>query len=492
MDINPRLVDKIVSQQSNNIYKESFYDFFCNVAFPAIFPSKQIKTSKSTEILCAVAEIVSKGTKGWHRVIVNIPPGLMKSTILSAALPAWHIGRNASERIFGISNTDKLVTRNVGWTKLIMKSQKYNKIFPDIIINKDTENHIKTSVGGERQGFSTLGNITGERCDFLIPDDYMSSIMIRSEAERTKALKNWDEAFYERVDKLTGKVLIIEQRLSIFDLTGYLSRTRPGQYKVISLPAYFENETTIEIGNKKFYFEKNELLSPYLTWEEIEIKRNSVVDPETGIANGKEVFFAQYMQNPLAKTQDRVNMDWFQPFEISKVPYMKFERVVVSVDSAQKPNEINDPSAFLKFGIVNNSKFLIDCYCERKVYPETREELIKFCLNGHKATDLIIEDANTGSSLLQEFIKENRLYDVRIIPIKHKGINKEIRFDTATGNFADKSYYFPRDATWYPDFENELMQFPKGRHDDMVDCLGQFANWYKDQNTIFEYFTMCV
>jgi len=487
MEINDRKINNIIEEKKNKIYKENFYEFFSNVAFPSIFPNKQLLPSKSTRILCKIAEATSKKKPGFRKVIVNIPPGLMKSTIVSAALSAWHLGRNPAERIFGVSNKDKLVTRNVGWTKLIMESKKYRDIFPDLLITKDTENHIKTSLGGERQGFGTLSRVTGERCDFLVPDDFISSDMIYK-ADGTSALKAWDESFYSRVDKVSGSILIIEQRLGVNDLTGYLTRTRPGEYLAISLPAYFEERTVIVVDDEEFVFEKDELLSPdYLPWHEINSLMNRVVDPETGIANGKQVFFAQYMQNPVADGGNMVDINWFQPFRISDVSSMKFDRVVVSVDSAQKPNEINDPSAFLKFGIIGKSKYLIDCYCERKVYPETKEGLIAFCNDGHRTTDLIIEDANTGSSLLQELPNEHKLYGITIIPISHGGIKKEIRFLTATGAFSNRSFYFPKDATWYPNFESQLMQFPKGRHDDMVDCLGQFAHWHIELERFFDY-----
>lgn len=491
--MDKRKIDEFYKKTLNQIYREDFYAFFRDIAFPAIFPNRELKEAKSTLILCAVAQAVSLGKDGWKKVIVNIPPGLMKSTILSAGLPAWTIGRKSSERIFGVSNTDELSKRNTAWTKQIMKSPRYQEVFPNITLIKDTETHFKTVEGGEKQGFSTLGNITGQRCDLLIPDDYMSFNMILSQAENERALKQWDGGLYSRIDKINGRILIVEQRLDIKDLTGYIKRTRPDEFKIISIPAYFEKETIIDIDGKEFYFAENELLSPeYLPQHEIDSLKNRVVDPETKIANGKQVFLAQYMQNPIADGGNMVDIEWFQNCKLSDIPAMQFDMVAVSVDSAQKPNEVNDPSAFLKFGIKGNYKYLIDIYCERKVYPETKENLIAFCHRGHKATHLIIEDANTGSSLLQELPNDNRMRGVNIVPISHGGIKKEIRFLTSTGSYADKSYFFCKDASWYPAFESELLQFPKGSHDDMVDCLSQFAKWHTDFTSMLDYWCMVV
>jgi predicted phage terminase large subunit-like protein len=150
----------------------------------------------------------------------------------------------------------------------------------------------------------------------------------------------------------------------------------------------------------------------------------------------------------------------YTPFNLVKIrefSNMKFEIVVTSVDSAQKPNEINDPSAFLKFGIIKDTKFLGDHYCEKKVYPETKENLINFCNKAPRTTYLIIEDANTGSSLIQELPLDERMQGIRIIAVSHGGIKKEIRFLTATGAMSAGKTHFPKDAPWYSSFENELI-----------------------------------
>ncbi len=37
--------------------------------------------------------------------------------------------------------------------------------------------------------------------------------------------------------------------------------------------------------------------------------------------------------------------------------------------------------------------------------------------------------------------------------------------------------FLPKDAPWHGDFLDELLAFPKGRHDDQVDSVSQFLNW---------------
>ena len=37
--------------------------------------------------------------------------------------------------------------------------------------------------------------------------------------------------------------------------------------------------------------------------------------------------------------------------------------------------------------------------------------------------------------------------------------------------------HIPEQASWLPEFQTELLQFPNGRYDDQVDSLSQFLRW---------------
>ena len=37
----------------------------------------------------------------------------------------------------------------------------------------------------------------------------------------------------------------------------------------------------------------------------------------------------------------------------------------------------------------------------------------------------------------------------------------------------------PAEAAWLADFQTEVVNFPKGKHDDQVDSMSQFLNWVK-------------
>jgi predicted phage terminase large subunit-like protein len=399
------------------------------------------------------------------------------------AFPAWILGKRPYEKVFGISNKEKLSNRNTAMTRQIMQHPQYRSMFPEVKITKDTETHFKTSQLGERQSFTTMGGITGEGANYLIFDDYMSAHIVMSDAERTRALELFDTAFKNRLNnELEDVRIIVEQRLHPKDLTGYLL-SQNGKYEHLCLPAEFSRPNTFIRGDFKKDVVAGEVLNPVrLPKSLLDEYREKVVDEETGVANGKQMYCAQYLQSPIVEGGNMVDIKWFKRFDLSSAPFMEFDSVVVSADTASKATELNDPSAFLKFGIKGNFVYLLDIYNKRAEYPDTKRNLINFCNSGYQANTLLIEDANTGSSLIQELRRET---NIGIVPISHGGIKKEIRFSNSTGQMANGNVFFPKEAPWLFDFETQLMQFPMGENDDMCDSFSIFMIWNRDRNINF-------
>jgi phage terminase large subunit-like protein len=50
-------------------------------------------------------------------------------------------------------------------------------------------------------------------------------------------------------------------------------------------------------------------------------------------------------------------------------------------------------------------------------------------------------------------------------------VDKEERAQSMVGRVRVHGVRFFRDADWYPAFETELCQFPRGQHDDQVDAF---------------------
>ena len=109
-----------------------------------------------------IAEYLEAARKGKHnRLIINMPPRSLKSTLVSVCWPAWLMGNNPSKRIICASYSQQLSDK---------LSDLCSEVFPEVKIVNDQNKKNKYMVSGRgfRFGTSVGGTITGEGGDVLI------------------------------------------------------------------------------------------------------------------------------------------------------------------------------------------------------------------------------------------------------------------------------------------------------------------------------------
>ena len=91
----------------------------------------------------------------------------------------------------------------------------------------------------------------------------------------------------------------------------------------------------------------------------------------------------------------------------------------------------------------------------------------------HGAGAVLIEDAASGTSLIQELKSGN---DVRPIGIKPEK-DKVTRMSAGSVKIEAGQVFLPEKAPWLDGFVAEVLAFPQGKHDDQVDSVSQFLGW---------------
>ncbi len=86
----------------------------------------------------------------------------------------------------------------------------------------------------------------------------------------------------------------------------------------------------------------------------------------------------------------------------------------------------------------------------------------------HKPNTILVEDTGIGSGL----VKELQVAGLSAVGVKPEH-NKRTRMSIQSGKFASGQVFFPSEAPWRADLEDELFAFPNGRHDDQVDSISQ-------------------
>lgn len=469
-------VDSELVKQREKL-KHSFYEFF-RYFWPMVVQEKLIE-NWHLKFLCdeiqKVAERVFRREKKQYDLIINIPPGSTKSTIVSIMFPAWAWTRDPSLKFITGSYSGDLSLEHAVATRDLILCDEYKRLFPYININKDqnTKSNYKLTTGGQRFATSTGGTVTGMHAHIIIVDDPLNPKQASSDAE-LKTANDWltKTLSTRKVDKMLTPTILIMQRLHDNDCTGCLlekvGRKKHDLYKHICLPC--DDSWPISPEEvKSFYRENGGLLDP---------KRldRSVLE-EARLTLGSFAFAGQFGQQPVPEEGGIFKKDWLVYYET--LPE-RFERIVQSWDTAFKTGETNDYSVCTVWGETRRKKYyLLEVVRGRWEFAEL-EERVKASYFKWRPVAVLIEDKASGQSVIQNLRYRTK---IPIIPIKTSQKSKEARASAVSPLFEAGRVLLPKDAPWLSEYISELVKFPRARHDDQVDSTTQFLNWAQS-NTI--------
>lgn len=415
-----------------------------------------------------IAEYLSAAEKGEiQRLIINMPPRCLKSIAVSVAWPAWLIGRSPKRRIIAASYAASLSIKHSIDCRLVMQSQWYKDIFPKLTLSNEQNEKSKfmTTQRGFRMATSVGGSVTGEGGHYLIVDDPINPTQAQSTTTRKQVNQWFDQTFSTRLNhKSSGVIVVVMQRLHQDDLTGHLLKR--GGWEHLCLPMVALKHAIYDFG--AIYKERHvgELLHPARDGQgEIDRLRSDI---------GSTAFAAQFQQQPLPDDGGMVRPWWFGRYkEAPQHP----EQIVQSWDTAIKTGKQHDASVCLTFAQKEGKSYLLDAKALRVEYPDLKKQLAMLA-DYWKPNAILIEDKASGQQLLQDAKRESTL---PVIAIKPKQ-DKVTRFAAVSAMIEAGRVVLPEYAPWLNDFEEQLLAFPYGNHDDFVDSLTQYLDWLRLSN----------
>src|SRR5215469_3981088 len=144
---------------------------FVRMFWRTVEPRADFQEGWWLECLAQHLEAVDEGK--IKRLIVNCPPGFMKSLMVSAFYPAWLWGPvgKPSLRFIAVSYSSHLTERDNQRMSQIVLSPLYQELWGDKV--SATENKIKFQNGstGWKLASSVTGTVLGERADVVLIDD---------------------------------------------------------------------------------------------------------------------------------------------------------------------------------------------------------------------------------------------------------------------------------------------------------------------------------
>lgn len=381
------------------------------------------------------------------RMMVFEPPRHGKSSLITERFPAYCLHKRPYWKVMvGAFNE----TKAIDFTRKIRNNARMSGV--RISDERSAAMEWETVHGGGAKAAGVQTGAPGYGANVLVLDDPVRNRAdANSKVISNKIYDEFSDSFMSRLHKI-NMVIIVLTRWSELDLAGRILADDPDGWEVINLPALARED---DLLGRKY----DEPLCPDL----IPLKHLLYFRDKR-----PRTFESLYQGNPSLATGNIFLREYFQYFlnQPSDV-----SRKVLSIDTAFKEKESNDPSALGVWYDSPTAGYLNDVIVERLSYPKLKRLVLDVA--AREDPDLIlIEDKASGQSLIQDLQNETRL---PIVPVQ-VDTDKVSRAHASTGHYESGNIYHRKGALWLPDYESELLSFPNGANDDQVDMTTQYIN----------------
>jgi phage terminase large subunit-like protein len=465
-----------------------------------------------------------------RNLIINCPPRHTKSRLTSVCFPAWCWVKRPQERFLCVSYSEQLSTRDAMAARELISSSWYQErwgktvqlaSFPDRMdwyANTQKGYRISTTVGGKG---------LGEGGDTLIIDDPLKASDRNSPAALAYVIDWWGQTMVTRsIDPRTLCKIISMQRLSENDLTGYLVANELG-YDHLVIPAWHEKDRIVydpvllgKIQNKETGARRKDTIIP----TSLQMRRPELRDPRTeeGQLLWPERFSptvmealkrelldgvpGQLQQRPAPKEGAIFKKDLFlyarmerlaqgkcfilkTRHEDEKIVRVRDCRFFQTIDTAMKTKKSNDFTAVGTFAMTPNFDLIIFHMAAFRIPIPYQMSFVKKSRIGPCAwvpqTSTIlregwwpkrlagqwVEDKVSGTSLISSALSRGLV----LHPLNPGKKDKVERAGSLAGMYELGAVYHMAGASWLSQYEDQVLTFPSGSHDDVVDCASYGA-----------------
>jgi predicted phage terminase large subunit-like protein len=438
------------------------------------------------------------------RLLMNVPPGSMKSLITNVFYPAWawSAGGKPGERFLSFSYASFLSERDNERMLMVLKSSEFKEMWGGSL-TLTAEGKVKISNNHRGWKFATsVGGVgTGERGSVILFDDPHP---VNDSQKVIESTVTWfRETLSNRLnDMRTSAIVVIMQRISEEDVSGaILDGDDP--YVHLMIPMLYEPDRHCEtdIGWSDPRTEDGECYWPERFPPEAVARCQ---------AQGAYAWNSQYQQRPEIRGGGLIKRDWWQEWSPKDGQWPRCEFTVASLDPAFTAKTSNDPSGFTIWGSFrqeNGDAGIILLYAFRehlelhggpteKWDGETDDDFRARCkgqwglvetvddaCKRFKVNHLLIEAKGPGHSVAQEMRRLHRGSKYSIELVDPKGLDKTARIIRIQPMFSNGQIFAPfnlRTNTFYKWAQmviDETAIFPKGKFDDLCDSLSQ-SLWY--------------
>ena len=509
-------VEKQLFEISKVECEESLAEFV-RQAWHIIEPGQRYMHGWHIDFICAHLEAITDGVELddgslYNRLLVNVPPGTMKSLLIGVFWPAWEWGPRAMPHLRYVcaSHSLDLAIRDGLRMRRLITSDWYQSRWGDHVGLTGDQNQ-KTKFENTATGFrqaAAAGSITGARGDRVIIDDPHSVDGANSDAMRESTVQWFLEAVPTRLNNPdSSAIVVVMQRLHEADVSGTILDKRLG-YDHIMLPMEFDpvRARPTMLGIEDPRQTDRELLFPSRFPQEVVDRDSKVMGPYATAG--------QFQQEPTPRGGGVIKPGWWETW--MEEGYPPFDYIVASIDTAYTTKTENDFSAMTVWGVFsgdystmraenfvnargkfrNNAEeaarfdegikirdmldvdpesvprvMLMGAWQERLELADLVQKVAATCRK-FRVDKLLVEGKASGLSVAQELRRLYGAEDWAVQLINPGSLDKLARVYSIQHLFSEGMIYAP-DRQWADAVIRQCEVFPKGKNDDLVDTVSQ-------------------
>jgi phage terminase large subunit-like protein len=465
-------------QLTKTLYQRDFFSFY-KAAVVVLEPQTTWSFPAFLEVLCQQGqEIVENCVAGIPQpdVCISISPRFSKSYIYSVCLNAWAWTRYPHLKFMTVSYADNLSSKFAYKTRLLIRSDWYQKYFGDVFQLSEDDNRktaFSNNKSGTRESFGMTGSVTGSGADIIICDDLQKPSQV-SDTALDNCIDVYRDTIFNRVNNPShGSVrLNISQRVHERDITSYILEN--DTVKHICLP--IELTKDVKPQYLSALYDSNGLLwKERFDWDVLrEYKKNAFY------------YNCQYLQNPLPSLGILIQRKWFPIINRSDIDdkiwaQLKWE---MYLDTAYTTNEKNDETACIIAARYGNNVLVRKAFTWYLEYPQLVRKIKEihalYMENNHT---IRIEPKANGLSLIATLKHETT---IPIIKTETPKDSKIIRVTNITSYLESGRVMLLSDSNLEIQFQ-QYTAFPNSSKDGLVDCLYYLTNQNLNKQSTMRY-----
>ncbi len=319
------------------------------------------------------------------------------------------------------------------------------------------------------------GAITGRGAHLLIIDEPIKNAEDAYSA--TIRQKQWEwftSTAYTRLEP-DGVIIVVMTRWHADDLAGHLLSLFHDEWTVLSLPAIAETNESYPFGLEDRIYQRQagEPLWPErFSSDDLARIQHSV---------GSRVWAALYQQRPAPEEGDRFKRHWFH-YWISEAHGAVYrldtdKRVPTeacwlfgTMDLAASERASADYTVIGVWAVTPENDLLLLDIIRAQVSAAEHDAMVESVFTRYSLSFLGIEAVQYQLSLVQRMVTKG--YPIRKLKADRDKVSRSL---VASSRYEMGSIFHKANAPWLDIFEDELLHFPNGKHDDQVDVTGYAA-----------------